>query len=128
MREKEERSSGLDVPSPTEAIIAFAGFGCNQIFRSKKNKWEKWYGRDCGTDYAFVRVEKNIFIIGGGGIIFDSLSTNIYNIETETWSEGPKLKNFRLDEYSLFSLNVSLKGLKNEPILKQIIQFLCCCV
>ena len=36
--EKVEMTSGLDVPSPTEAIIAFGLNGENQILRSGKNK------------------------------------------------------------------------------------------
>ena len=107
---KVETTSGLDVPSPTEAIVAFGEFGNNKILRSEQNKWKQWEGKDYGVFFACVRVNKNIFIIGGlrGGA--SSTCTDIYNIVTDTWSEGPKLNFTRLVESSLqFKLHESVK-------------------
>ena len=109
-RKKVETTSGLDVPSPTEAIVAFGGNGDNQIWRSGKKKWEEWEGKNCGKFYASLRVKKSIFIIGGLRKKTASTCTDIYNIDTKTWSEGPKLNIARLDKSSQhFILDESVK-------------------
>ena len=97
-REERETTPRLDVPSPSEAIIAFGSYGENQILRGG-NKWEKWEGRYCGLFAVSVRVNKNIFVIGGYRdelLHFASTTTFIFNIVTKTWSEGPKLNIARL--------------------------------
>ena len=98
---KVETTRGLDVPSPAEAIIAFGWNWENQILRSGKNKWEECEGRDCGIGFSTVRVNRNIFIIGGYRLMTDSTCTDIYNIDTNTWSEGPKLNIGRLEKSSM---------------------------
>ena len=104
-RKKVETTSGLDVPSPTEAIAAFGWNGNKtQILRSGQNKWEEWERRIFGCFPVCVRVKKNIFIIGED--FFPR--TDIYNIVTNTWSKGPKLNIRRLDESSL-QLHESVK-------------------
>ena len=91
----------MDVPSPTEAIIAFGGHGVNQILKNGKNEWEEWERRNCGLFFACVRVNENIFIIGGIRGFDPSTCTDIYNIVSKTWSEGPKLNIARLVKSSL---------------------------
>ena len=105
-----EMTSGFDVSSPTKAIIAFGWNGENQILKSGKNKWENLEGRDWGVGFASVRGNQNVFIIGGLRGLSTSNCTNIYNIVTSTWSDGPTLNIARLDKYSSqLILHVSMK-------------------
>ena len=109
-REKVETTSRLDVTSPTEAIIAFGSCGENQILKNGKNKWEKSKGRDGTLLFAFVGVNKNVFIIGGFTGVTVTTCTDIYNIVSQTWSQGPTLNIGRLEKSSLpFKLHESVK-------------------
>ena len=89
----------LNIPVPTDTIIAFGDCGMNEIWRSGTNKWTKREkGRDCGWRYVCVKAHSNIFIIGGvrGGQPYSS-ETDIYDISKKEWSKGPQLKTGRLE-------------------------------
>ena len=92
-----------DSPVPTDTIIAFGDYGKTEILRSATNKWTMWQkGRDCGSEYACVKVLSNIYTIGGRrGKQWYSKETDIYDISRQKWSKGPPLKVGRLELCSL---------------------------
>ena len=90
----------LNIPVPTDTIIAFGEYGKNEIWRTAENEWTKWAkGKDCGWGYACVRAHSTIYIIGGCRGLNNSPETDIYDISREEWSKGPRLNVPRLDAY-----------------------------